>query len=229
MDMKFHMGLFEGDCVNGFKLSMGITGGDFWARIGGCKNIYRSDLGETTEDIDFSKVLAVCDIDSNSVELSGMVHEKGKSYLYAVRSANCAGFEEQGLGGLEKVSFDSDGTIIGKSCNQVSDLNIDQVGSNTVRIVWRYCPINQQAECMGFNIYSDDGCGDIDYSESIGKVEYDRQRSYSLTVEVTEPAKWRFCVGAVSSAGIERMSSEISLDIVTGSICDPGDIQVQVL
>ena len=35
MDTKFFDSLYEGDSANGFKLCMGLTGGDFWARASG--------------------------------------------------------------------------------------------------------------------------------------------------------------------------------------------------
>ncbi len=51
MEAKFFSGLFEGDCVNGIKLGMGLTSGDFWPRVNGCLDLYR---GESAYDIDFA-------------------------------------------------------------------------------------------------------------------------------------------------------------------------------
>ena len=224
MDAKFYSGLFEGDSANGVKLSMGLTGGDFWARVGGCKNVYRGDGNSGADNIDFSKVLAVSDIESNAVGVTGIVHEAGASYLYAVRSVNCAGSEEQSPGSPERISFDDDGTIIGKTCNAVSDVKIKRTGSSKVRITWRYCPANQQAECMGFRIYSNGAGGVINYCQSIGTVDYTRSRVFSFLSDILEPGKWRFCVAAVTAAGYERMSGEIAVDIEPVPISDCGSI-----
>ncbi|MCF7956137.1 MAG: hypothetical protein K9M75_10070 [Phycisphaerae bacterium] len=230
MDAKFCAGLSEGDSANGVKLSMGITGGDFWARVGGCRNIYRSDGDGGVEEIDFSKVLAVCDIESNAIGISGVVHEAGKSYLYAVRSVNCAGFEEQSLGGLERVSFNQDGTIVGKTCNTVSDVTVDRTWESKVRISWRYCPINEQAKCVRFCVYSNGGDGEINLSEVTGSVDYSRRGVYTFESDRLDPGKWRFCVGAVSGSGYERMSPEIAVEIASIPITGGGsDIDSEVI
>jgi len=229
MDAKFHNGLSEGDSANGVKLSMGLTGGDFWARIGGCRNVYRGNADGGAEEIDFSKVLAVCDIESNPIGITGVVHEPGKSYLYAVRSVNCAGFEEQSLDGLERVSFDADGTLIGKTCNSVLDIIVEPAKESKVKISWRYCPINEQSECVKFCVYSNGGCGEINFCEVIENIIYNRLAVYTFESDMLDSGKWRFCVGAVSAAGYERMSREITVDIDSAPIADTGDIEAEVI
>jgi len=54
MDHAFFNSLFEGDSSNGRKLCMGLTGGDFWARITGCQNLYR---GDTALEINYTLCL----------------------------------------------------------------------------------------------------------------------------------------------------------------------------
>lgn len=229
MDTKFCTGLFEGDSVNGVKLSMGVTGGDFWARVAGCKNVYRGDSDGGTEGIDFSKVLAVCDIESNAVGVTGVVHEVNSSYLYAVRSVNCAGFEDQSLDALERVSFDAEGAVIGKTCNGVSDIRVERAKGSKVRISWLHCRINQQAECIKFCVYSNGGSGEIDYCNVIGSGKPDRKRVYTFQSGALAAGKWRFCIGAVSTGGYERMSSEIAIDINSATIGDTGNIKAKVI
>ena len=224
MDSKFCTGLFEGDSAGGVKLSMGLTGGDFWARVGGCRNVYRGDGGGSAEEIDFSKVLAVCDIESNAIGITGIVHEAGKSYLYALRSVNCAGFEERSLGGLEKVSFDAEGAIVGKTCNAVSDVTVERTKDSQVRISWRYCPINEQEKCVGFRVYSNGGDGEIDFSEVIGSVDYNREGIYTFQSDHLDFGKWWFCVGAVAESGYERMLPEIAIDISSMPIAGGGNV-----
>jgi hypothetical protein len=229
MDSKFCTGLFEGDNANGVRLSMGLTGGDFWARVGGCRNAYRGDSGGGADEIDFTKVLAVCDIESSEIGISGVVHEADKSYLYAVRSVNCAGIEEQSLGVLERISFDAEGAIIAKTCNSVLDVTVEQVRESKARISWRYCPINEQVECTGFCVYSNGGSGEVDFVNAISSVKYTRKGVFSFESDKLVPGKWRFCVGAVSALGYERMSPEIVIEIDAGIVSGVGVIETKVI
>jgi len=75
MDAKFFDSLYEGDSANGVKLGMGLTGGDFWPRVGGCQNLYRGQDGST---IDFENILAVTEIEEESITVPGFAgHQAG--------------------------------------------------------------------------------------------------------------------------------------------------------
>jgi hypothetical protein len=229
MDAKFHTGLFEGDSANGVKLSMGITGGDFWARIDGCRNVYRGNGDAGAEGIDFTKVLAVCDIEANDIGVTAVVHEAGKSYVYAVRSVNCAGVEEHSMSALEKISFNENGDIIGKVCNRVLDVCVEHIDGSKIRLSWQYCPINEQAKCVNYFVYSNGGAGEIDHSKAIGSLNYTHTGPYVFESDELASGKWRFCVGAVSPEGFELMSPEVAIDIETGSIPDVNISNVEVI
>ncbi len=229
MDAKFHTGLFEGDCANGVRLSMGITGGDFWARVGGCRNVYRGDAEGGGEEIDFTKVLAVCDIEVSSIGVTAVAHEADKSYIYAIRSVNCAGVEEQSLSAIEKISFNENGDIIGKTCNRILDLRVEHVSDSKVRLYWRYCPINEQAKCVNYFVYSNGGEGEIDHSQAIGSLSYRHAGVYVFESDELDVGKWRFCVGAQSPEGFELMSPEVAIDIDEGSIAGIDVTNVEVI
>lgn len=229
MDAKFHTGLFEGDSANGIKLSMGITGGDFWARISGCRNVYRGDADGGADGIDFTKVLAVCDIEVSAIGVTAVAHEADRSYIYAVRSVNCAGIEEQSLSALEKISFDGSGDIIGKMCNRVLDVRVEHVNTSKVKLSWQYCPINEQAKCVNYFVYSNGGSGDIDLSQAIGSIGYTQAGPYNFESDELVTGKWRFCVGAVSPGGFEIMSPEVAIDIDAGSIAGIDAVNAEVV
>ena len=89
MDAKFFDGLYEGDSPNGVKLGMGLTGGDFWSRVEGCRNLYR---GEGPFDLDFERLVAVGDIDASQI-VSDAAHEAGSVYYYVLRDVNGCGDE----------------------------------------------------------------------------------------------------------------------------------------
>ena len=80
MDAKFFDSLYEGDSANGVKLCLGLTGGDFWAQVAGCQNLYR---GPNAETIDFDTLLMVAGIDDKSLTVPIFTgHEADRSYVY---------------------------------------------------------------------------------------------------------------------------------------------------
>lgn len=229
MDAKFCTGLFEGDNPNGVKLSMGITGGDFWARISGCKNVYRGDADDGSEEIDFSKVLAVCDIEGSSIGITAVVHEADKSYLYAVRSVNCAGVEEQSLGALEKVSIDDNGAVNKKTCNGVAHVQVEQANGARARVSWQYSPINEEARCAKFLVFSNNGSGEIDFGQIIGTINHTNSKMYCWESSDLILGKWLFCVTAETIEGYGQISPEVTVDIDSKSIAGVEIANVEVI
>ena len=221
MDTKFYSSLFEGDSVMGARLSMGLTGGDFWARVSGCRNVYRGDADGGAEGIDFSRVLAVSDIESTDVTVSGIVHEASESYLYAVRLANRAGVEEKSFGGVVRVSFDGSEELEGDFCNGILDLSVVRMSGRRVKIRWQYSAAGQKAACDKFFVYSNAGSGRVDFTEPIGTVKYARAGEYAFESAPLVAGRWYFCVGAETAEGKERLSSLAGIDITdaeTGGI-----------
>ena len=202
MDARFLDSLFEGDSANGVKLGMGLTGGDFWPRVKGCQNLYR---GGSVCTVDFDTILAVRDEDEILIGCGNEVgHEAGQSYLYVVRRANRCGDQEQSFAAVIRTIFDSEGDLIEPGCNKVFSIFAEQIEGPRVRIVWYYCPVGQEAVCESFNVYSDNGTGQIDYETPVTAVDYAGARFYSYESDVLSEGRYLFVIRAVSKTGREN-------------------------
>lgn len=202
MEAKFFDGLFEGDSANGIKLGMGLTGGDFWARVGGCQNLYR---GENACNIDFNTILIVTEAGEELIAVPATVeHESGSSYIYVARRANGCGDEEWTFCAAVKVAFDDEGNLIEPGCNDIFALTARQIAGPKVCLVWYYFPIGQRAKPVGFNIYWDSGTGEVDYETALGSVDYIGPRYYSFETGVLSADRYKFCMRAESEIGQEN-------------------------
>ncbi len=202
MDAKFFDSLYEGDSANGVKLGMGLTGGDFWARLGGCQNLYR---GPNAETIDFDTILATRDIEEDSITVPGFTgHQVLSSYVYVLRRTNICGYEERTFRAALKVRFDGQGNLIEPGCNDVFTLTARQVAGPRIRLLWYYFPIGQADECDSFNIYWDSGTGQINYETALGSVDYAGPRYYGFETGVLSEDKYQFCVRSVMKDGQEN-------------------------
>ena len=204
MDAKFYNSLYEGDSSEGAKLCMGLTNGDFWARVAGSANLYR---GNSLEAIDFESLLAVSDVDLERVVVPAtLTHEASETYYYVLRKANSCGDEEDSLNAVVKVVFDSNGDLVETGCNNVFDVYAEQVSESKVRLIWFYSPLGHKADVAKFNVYHDD-------LELIGSCEYNGVRVYSLLVGNLTQGSYKFCIGAQDAAGIEMISRSVSIDV----------------
>ena len=118
MDLKFFDGIFEGESPTGVKLCMGVTGGDFWARIGGCRNLY-CQQDEISSDPD--NIIAVVDNNCGSVSVGKPVGiTAGDEYYYMIRCVNGCGDEADDLHGAVRVVFDLNGEPAASSGSALS-------------------------------------------------------------------------------------------------------------
>jgi len=211
MDTKFFDSIFEGDSANGVKLGMGLTNGDFWPRPNGCQNLY---VGGSICTIDFDSILVVVDIDAELINFSSFDPEPYETYLYILRRVNCCGEEECSLSAAVKVEFDSLGNILEPCCNNILNIFAEQFGELQVRLIWYYCPIDQQAECRHFSIYWDNGSGEIDFETEICVVDYAGPGLYYYETGVLNESKYIFCVKAVSETAIMNgLSGKVGIQI----------------
>ncbi len=222
MDAKFFDSLFEGDSTSGVKLCMGLTGGDFWARVAGCQNLYR---GGSVEAVDFDIILAVTDADEDFIVLTAVQHAASTVYFYVLRRANCCGDEEQSLTASAKAAFDSQGDLIGEGCNRIFTVKAEQFAGPMVRFMWYYSPVEQVQRCVSFKVYGDNGSGQIDYENEVCVVDYVGARFYSYESGVLSTGRYLFCVKAVSSDGLE---SGIS-GVIEIQVCDSAPSGVKIL
>jgi len=143
--------LFNGMTANAFKLGTTLSLGWFWARIAGCSALYR---GCNMEEIDFSNILAVTELDSCEISPPGYItHSSGETYFYIIRRFNSCGYQEQTTAAAIKFSIDSNGEPAEPKPNKVFDSISELKDCNKVRLVWFYCPIEQKSKPACFNIY----------------------------------------------------------------------------
>ncbi len=209
MDAKFFASLFEGDSGNGVKLGMGLTGGDFWPRVNGCRNLYR---GEEPYDMDFDELIAVSDIETGTM-FSNLHHLAGTAYLYALREANGCGDEQHGPGAVVRAAFDSEGDLTGPGCNEVFHVGAKQAAGRRVKLVWYYCPLEQEAVCSEFRVYGDNGSGQIDFDNALATVKYTGARVYSYVSDSLSEGRYLFCVKDVSKAGVESGGDSVEIHV----------------
>lgn len=201
MDAKFFDSLSEGDSANGQKLCMGLTGGDFWARPAGTQNLYRSQNADTP---DFETIIAVTDIDDNSIVVPDMAEHNGSTYyVYVIRRTNCCGDEEHTLSAAIRVGLDASGDLIQPTTNKVFSVKTEQLNADEVQLTWFYWPINQAKQITKFKIYSDNGSGTIDYENPITEINYVGRKFYEYTTDILTNNNNRFCIRAVASDATE--------------------------
>jgi len=228
MDGKFFDSLFEGDSANGVKLCMGVTGGDFWARQTGCQNLYR---GDSINAIDFTKLVAVVEASDVLITVpSTAQHENDSCYLYIFCRANCCGYEVLSLNAAIKIVFDSQGNLIEQGCNKIFNVIAEQIAGGKVRLQWYYNPLGQADSVVRFNIYSDDGSGNIDYENAVSTVDYKGVRFYSYQSNSLDGGRYLFCIKTESSIGKEdNFCDEIEIQISTLTPADVENLHSQII
>lgn len=222
MDAKFLDSLYEGDSPNGVKLGMGLTGGDFWPRIVGCQMLYR---GSSMERMDFANLLAVAEAEASEISPpSYLPHNSDLTCFYVIRRANNCGYEEHTLAAAVKVSIDADGELAEPWPNNVFETRAEQVDGNKIRLVWYYCPVEQQSPPACFKVYYDTGTGQIDYENPIATISYAGRRFYSYQSDALDAGKYLFAIRAEDAGGMENASlAQIRIQLDSMS---PGTINI---
>ena len=204
MDVKFFDSIYEGDSPNGSKLCMGLTGGDFWPRISGCQLLYR---GYNMALVDFASILTATELDVSSVSPPANVeHGSGTTYFYVIRCANNCGDQDCTLAASVKVAIDVNGDLAMPQPNGIFELNGEQFAGSKVRLLWYYCPLEQEQKPVCFKVYYDSGTGQIDYQNTIATISYSGRKFYNYESDPLEAGKYLFVVRAEGSDGTEDIS-----------------------
>jgi hypothetical protein len=219
MDAQFYKdALFGGMTSNAFKLGTVLSLGWFWVRRDGCAILYR---GSSFWTIDFDNILLVTKSEPIEIQVPSYIsHEDGQTYYYAVRRANGFGCLELGLQGVAKAAFDNEGVLLKPRPNVVYGLKAEQQTSSSVRLSWYYCPLAQESEPASFNVYSDNGTGEIDYENATAVTGYEGKGFYSCDVTVAGEGRYSFAVRAEDKAGTEGDIMISTIDIIS-KVCNP--------
>jgi hypothetical protein len=198
--------LFAGQTANGFKLGTTLALGWFWARVKGCRIMYR---GGSMEGIDFEDVLAVAGANANEIELPGyLTHEPGEVYFYVVRCANRCGQIERTLRAATKAVIDNAGKLGKARPNGVVGLRAAQGQDGKVELVWTYNSMEQESGPVQMRVYSDGGTGGVDYQNPAATVKYKGRRFYRHEIESPEDGQYRFAVRAADEKDNENESMQ---------------------
>ncbi len=188
-------------CADAFHLGTVLTRGWFWVRRAGCTAVYR---GPTVEQVDFGKIVHVAETDARQIALPAhLTPEAGAKCCYIVRRFNGCGDEEHTRGAAAVVRMGDDGRLAPPAPNEVFGLHGVQVAGGRVRLEWLYCPLDQQAEPVRFNIYRDNAGGPVDFDTPLATVAYQGRRFHRYLTDALPDGTHRFVVRAESAEGIE--------------------------
>ena len=207
--------LFNGMTANAFKLGTALSLGWFWSRIAGCSALYR---GYNMEEIDFANILAVTELDDCEISPPKYIpHSSSATYFYIIRRFNSCGYQERTLAAAAKFSIESNGEPAEPKPNKVFDSIFRPVDGSKIRLVWFYCPIEQESPPVCFNVYYDNRTGQIDYQNPLAKVGYKGRKFYSFQSGTLEAGKYLFAIRAEGSGELENSSLaqlKIQLDTI---------------
>ena len=208
--------LFSGMTANAFKLGTVLTLGWFWPRVDGCSVLYR---GGSVATIDFDNILDVAALEAGQISPPSYVaHSNNSTQFYLVRKVNGCGYLERTLKAAVKITIDAQGNLAVPEPNSIFDATITQTDADKAKIVWYYCPLDQNSEPTCFNIYYDSGTGQIDYENPIATINYAGRKFYSYTTDSLDADEYIFAVKAQDADGVEDSSlgcSEIQINPLT--------------
>ena len=186
--------LFYGATARAFKLGTALTGGWFWTHGAGCTTVCR---GPSIGQVDFDDILDVANRDAKEIVLPAhLTHEPNGSYCYVVRRFNACGHPERTTVAAAVARLDADGRLAGPVPNGVSGLKLDPLVGQKIRLVWFYCPLDQQAEPEVFRIYTDNGTGQLDWESPMVTVVYEGRKFYRYETEALPDGSHQFVVVA---------------------------------
>jgi hypothetical protein len=214
--------LFAGMTANAFKLGTVLSLGWFWPRVAGCSMLYR---GNNMETIDFDNILTIGALDVKQIQPPGyLAHANSTTHFYVIRRANSCGDLEHTLAAAVKVSIDASGNLEQPRPNSIFEARTDPLAGSKVKLLWYYCPLDQNSEPACFNIYYDNGTGQIDYENPIATISYAGRKFYSYQSDPLKGDRYLFAIRAKDANGVEDSSLAKLIIQVTTSSPDPIDI-----
>jgi len=197
--------LFSGATHTAFMLGTVLTQGWFWARRNGCTTVHR---GVDLTTVDLGRVLYVAEADVREISLPvWLSHPPGSTYCYLVRRFNGCGRQERTVAAATVLRIASDGRKASPRPNAVQGLRSERVGAAGARLVWFYCPLDQEIAPAQFNLYGSDATHEADSANPMAVVRYDGRRFYAWLGLVPAGSANTFIVRAASAEGTEGAPS----------------------
>lgn len=197
--------LFNGMTANAFKLGTSLSLGWFWVRVAGCSVLYR---GPGMDQIDCAHILSVAGRIASQISPPGYLpHDSNSTYFYVLRRFNHCGYQERTLSAAAKVCLDANGDLVQPQPNKIFASRAEQADGNKIRLIWFYCPVEQESPPVRFNVYGDGRTGQIDFENPIATIDYRGPNLYSYLSDTLEPGRYLFAIRAEDAAGTENSSS----------------------
>lgn len=161
-----HRGWTGGGIANGLCATHGV----FFPRTSGGYNLYRA-VGSVPNES--SELVGAAEADAGTVETFPWVrHEPDTTYVYRLVPIGGGGVENWSDVNTTTVRINEAGLWVGNLPNAPTDLWLAVLSGGRFAVHWAYLPQGQQAEPVGFHVYSTYE-GLIDYGSVRGTVYYD--------------------------------------------------------
>jgi hypothetical protein len=208
--------LFNGMTANAFKLGTALSLGWFWPRFAGCSILYR---GNSMENIDFDNILTVGALEAEQIQPPRyVVHATSTTHFYVIRRANSCGDLEHTLSAAVRVSTDTNGDLEQPKPNSIFEARAEQLAGGKVKLLWYYCPLDQDSRPAFFNIYYDNNTGQIDYENPIASISYAGRKFYNYQSDSLEEGRYLFAIRVKNANGIKDSSlAKLAIQITINS------------
>jgi len=163
-DRKFYNSLNEGDFGTGFPARQSLVEGDFWTVRDGLY-VFCRGVGNVNR-IDWGTIVHVAYAAGLTVVPAHLPHDPDSETYYGLRRVSETGKEEKGTQAIVKLVLDDQGLRLPDLPNPVTDLQVQQVSHDTIRICWNYWPLDQDSLPDHLELYGDSGTGQIDFTRT---------------------------------------------------------------
>ena len=210
--------LLNGASHTAFVLGTVLTQGWFWARRRGCTTVYR---GVSPAQVDFGRILCAAEPDAREIPLPAWLsHPPGSTHCYLVRRFDGCGRQEKTLAAATRLRIGSDGQRVPTQPNAIHGLRGERIDAATVRLVWFYCPLDQESPPRQFNVY----LGDADLDHPIGVVRFDGQGFHVCHDLALADTRNALVIRAASAESIEGLPSMCDIAQAAASSPEPATI-----
>lgn len=210
--------LLNGASHTAFVLGTVLTQGWFWARRRGCTTVYR---GVSPAQVDFGRILCAAEPDAREIPLPAWLsHPPGSTHCYLVRRFDGCGRQEKTLAAATRLRIGSDGQRVPTQPNAIHGLRGERIDAATVRLVWFYCPLDQESPPRQFNVY----LGDADLDHPIRVVRFDGQGFHVCRDLPLADTGNTLVIRAASAEGIEGLPSMCDIAQAAVSAPEPATI-----
>lgn len=192
-------GIRAAGVANGLTLS----GGEFWTRIKGGYNLYRSE-GETPDPANAIIVGAAAPTAETPTRISlfpGYALKPSTVYRFWVHAVSPGGAEEALLARTVRIETDAEGVPIDPVPAAPYQLTARPAAAGYIRLTWLHRA--SEVPLWTFNIYHDNGTGTVDYNTPLDS----GRRQVALVGPYRHGTAVKFGVRAESADGAEEKNT----------------------